>query len=184
MESPCQRTWNLYVLDIQVDWWWLLQKYTQFLPFICKFSSLSLHPLIASSQNWLWVWLCVLLCHWHRSKHDRQRLKSYLGRGTWISYVSACSSGHNPRGLGSSPALGSLLGGESASPSLSCLCSLGISVAISVSLSQKKFFLNYLGIRTCPLAVLGPLSTPLNEPRLARVWQTYGPVSFPQQTVI
>ena len=46
-------------------------------------------------------------------------LKSSHCRGTWVAQwvkASAFSSGHDPRVLGSSPQLGSLLSGEAASP--------------------------------------------------------------------
>ena len=50
--------------------------------------------------------------------------------GGSVGYMTAFSSGHDPRGLGSSPALGSLLIEESASPFLSpsaCACSVSLS---------------------------------------------------------
>ena len=51
--------------------------------------------------------------------------------GGSVSWVSAFSSGHDPRVLGWSPKSGSLLSRESASPSPSacrspCLCSLSV----------------------------------------------------------
>ncbi|XP_059247822.1 uncharacterized protein LOC132012179 isoform X5 [Mustela nigripes] len=54
-------------------------------------------------------------------------IKSDLPRGTWVAQwvkASAFGSGHDPRVLGSSPALGSLLSRESASFSLSLPASL------------------------------------------------------------
>jgi len=58
--------------------------------------------------------------------------------GGSVSYASAFGSGHDLRVLGSSPMLGSLLSGESASPSLSAsppayVLSLSLSLYLSVS---------------------------------------------------
>ena len=52
------------------------------------------------------------------------------------SEVSAFSSDHDPRVLGSGPTSGSLLSGDPASPSPPYLCFLSISLSLSLSLSQ------------------------------------------------
>ena len=55
----------------------------------------------------------------------KKKIKKEVLGGTWVAQwvkASAFSSGHDPRVLGSSPAPGSLLGGEPALPLLSaCL---------------------------------------------------------------
>ena len=69
----------------------------------------------------------------------------------WLSRSSAFSSGHDPRVLGLSPMLGSLLSGESASPSpiappltLSFSCSFFLSQINKIFKKQNKTLSLYL----------------------------------------
>ena len=66
----------------------------------------------------------IELTHYHINNF----LRGHLGGS--VSYASAFGLGHDPRVLGSSPALGSLLSGESASPSACVSASLSLSVSL------------------------------------------------------
>ena len=108
-------------------------------------------------QQWVWInynhkqqhgWISKVLCWTKRTRHNKyivillyshQVLRAKLRGAWWLSWLSTFSSGHDPKVLGSNPALGSCSGGSLLLPPplLMCLLVLSLCLSPTCSLSNK-----------------------------------------------